>query len=80
LHVNFFLPSMKLLEKMRMGSKIVKKYDRPKTPYQRLLESGILSAEAQKKLEGDFQSLNPVAIQRKIVMLQDNLERMVLRN
>jgi hypothetical protein len=78
LHVNFFLPSMKLLEKMRMGSKIVKKYDRPKTPYQRLLESGILSAEAQKKLEGDFQSLNPVAIQRKIVMLQDNLERMVL--
>jgi hypothetical protein len=79
LHVNFFLPSMKLVEKTRVGSKIVKKYDRPKTPYQRLLEAGALSAEAHRKLEREFQSLNPVGIQRKIVMMQDNLERMVLR-
>jgi hypothetical protein len=79
LQVNFFLPSMKLLEKTRVGSKIVKKYDRPKTPYQRLRESGILSQEALDKLEREFQSLNPVAIQRKIVTLQDSLEKMVLR-
>jgi hypothetical protein len=79
LHVNFFLPSMKLLEKTRVGSKIVKKYDRPKTPYQRLLESGTLAGEARMKLEREFQSLNPVGIQKKIVMFQDNLERLVMR-
>lgn len=79
LHINFFLPSMKLLEKTRVGSKIVKKYDRPKTPYQRLLESGILTEEARLNLEKEFQSLNPVSIQRKIVTLQDNLEKMVIR-
>jgi len=36
---NFFLPSMKLLEKKRIGSKIVKKHDSPKTPHRRVLES-----------------------------------------
>ncbi len=70
---------MKLLEKTRVGSKIVKKYDSPRTPYQRLVESGILSKEAFQKLENEFRSLNPVAIQRKIVMLQDSLKKMVLR-
>lgn len=79
LQINFFLPSMKLLEKIRDGSKITKKYDHPKTPYQRLLESGILTEEARNRLQLEFQSLNPVNIQRKIIMLQDNLERLVVR-
>ena len=37
--VNYFQPSMKLIKKERFGSKIRKKYDRAKTPYQRLMES-----------------------------------------
>ncbi|BAL80273.1 hypothetical protein [Caldisericum exile] len=37
LYTNFFLPSMKLKEKTRIGSKVLKKYDKPKTPYQRIL-------------------------------------------
>lgn len=37
LRTNYFLPSMKLLEKQRVGSRVHKKYDRPKTPYQRAL-------------------------------------------
>jgi len=36
---NFFVPSVKLISKERIGSKTVKKHDMPKTPYQRLLES-----------------------------------------
>lgn len=38
---NFFIPQYKLKSKVRDGSKIKKKYDSPKTPYQRLLESNI---------------------------------------
>ncbi|MEO8666662.1 MAG: hypothetical protein ABI462_14305 [Ignavibacteria bacterium] len=38
--INFFLPSSKLLEKKRIGSKILKKYDKPQTPLERLLNSG----------------------------------------
>src|SRR5256885_12130160 len=29
---NLFLPSMKLLEKTRIGSKLKRRYDKPKTP------------------------------------------------
>ncbi|HEY3412829.1 MAG TPA: transposase family protein, partial [Armatimonadota bacterium] len=34
--VNFFLPSMKLLEKTREGARVRKTYDTPRTPYQRV--------------------------------------------
>jgi len=37
LYHNFFLPSVKLIEKERIRSKIIKKHDKPKTPYQRIL-------------------------------------------
>jgi hypothetical protein len=79
LHINFFLPSMKLKEKVRVGSKIIKKYDEAKTPYQRLRESGIMTDESRKNLEKEFEGLNVVAIQRSISDLQIKLEKMVLR-
>ncbi len=34
---NLFLPSMKLLEKTRIGSKLKRRYDKPQTPLERLL-------------------------------------------
>lgn len=36
---NFFIPQYRLLSKVRIGAKIKKKYDQPKTPYERLLQS-----------------------------------------
>ncbi|URA09815.1 hypothetical protein KDW03_10055 [Thermospira aquatica] len=47
LYANFFQPVMKMTEKKRIGSKLQKKHDDIKTPYQRLLESSYVS-EAQK--------------------------------
>jgi len=38
-YVNFFQPSAKLVSKEWIGPKVVKHYDKPKTPYKRLLES-----------------------------------------
>ncbi len=40
LYVNFFLPSAKLVSKVRVGAKVRKIYDTPQTPYQRLMASG----------------------------------------
>ena len=37
---NLFLPSMKLLKKERIDSKVKRHYDKPKTPFERVLESG----------------------------------------
>jgi hypothetical protein len=49
--VNFFEPSMKLIDKTRTGAKVKKIYDDPKTPWQRLQDSGTLSDKGQAQLE-----------------------------
>ncbi len=36
---NFFQPSVKLLKKVRIGSKLKRVYEDPKTPFERVLES-----------------------------------------
>src|SRR6202790_740339 len=46
LYTNFFQPVMKLIRKERTGAKVKKTYDRPRTPYQRLLDSSALSKRA----------------------------------
>ena len=63
---NFFMPQMKLKEKTRIKSKLRKKYDTPKTPLERLIESKVLSAEQEKELLNIRDSYNPVEL-RKIV-------------
>ena len=63
---NYFCPSMKLLSKKRINSKYVKKYDTPKTPYQRLIASVHISLEAKQKLTDTFQLLNPFTLKKKI--------------
>ena len=56
---NFFLPTQKLVSKTRVGAKIVKKHDNPKTPYQRLMESGHLSEAEKAALTVRKLALNP---------------------
>lgn len=63
---NFFVPQLKLIEKVRVGSKIVKKYDKPKTPYQRLLESPHLTMGQKENLRREFQLLNPIELREVI--------------
>jgi hypothetical protein len=73
--VNFFYPSQKLISKTRIGSKVKKKYDTPKTPYMRLIECDHISEEIKKNLKDQFEKLNPVALQKKLVRLQEKLWR-----
>ena len=63
---NFFLPNKKLIEKRRVGAKIVKKYDDPKTPYQRLLEHEKFSESEKEKLRAVYAKLNPAELKRSI--------------
>lgn len=56
---NFFFTSYKLISKERRGARIIKKYDKPKTPAQRLLDSGCLSATQTRRLSKTIYSLNP---------------------
>lgn len=75
LHTNFFMPSMKLIEKKRNGSRVSKRYDTPKTPYHRVLESENVPPESKRKLEKIFPTLNPVTLREEIAELRDELYR-----
>lgn len=63
---NFFTPSTKLIKKERIGSRIVKIYDTPKTPYQRLIESGYLSNDKKRYLITQFKNLDPYFLKREL--------------
>jgi len=66
LYKNFFQPTMKLIKKERIAGKPKKKYDKPKTPYKRLIESNQIPAETKKKLQQIYASLNPAELKRRI--------------
>jgi len=66
LYKNFFQPVMKLQSKERVEGKLRRRYDKPKTPYQRLLESGKLPLRVQKTLQELHASLNPAELKRQI--------------
>lgn len=70
---NFFQPVMKLVSKERVGGKVRRKYDKPKTPFQRLMESGQISEEKKVQLEATYLSLNPAELKRKIDARLDRL-------
>jgi hypothetical protein len=63
---NFFIPSVKLISKRREGAKIIKVYDKPKTPVQRLMESENISTETKKRLSKKAEQLNPFHLQKQM--------------
>jgi 5S rRNA maturation endonuclease (ribonuclease M5) len=66
LFLNFFCPSVKLLEKKRVASKTVKRYDKPKTPYRRVLESPAVSEESKRTLKELYKTLNPFDLRKAL--------------
>jgi len=73
LYKNFFQPVMKLVSKERIGGSVKRKYATPKTPYQRLMESGQISEQIRKQLETVYLSLNPAQLKRSINTKLDKL-------
>lgn len=73
LYVNFFQPALKLIQKRRQGARVYKVYDQARTPYQRLLASGVLSLDKNLALANMYETLNPVALLRQIRKEQEHL-------
>ncbi|MDI6690017.1 MAG: hypothetical protein QME54_06360 [Actinomycetota bacterium] len=55
------------------GSKVKKRYDRAKTPFKRVLESPHVPEENKERLKGEYVTLNPAELKRKITKLQTEL-------
>lgn len=71
LYTNFFQPTMKLVSKSRHGAKVHKVYDTAQTPYQRLMESDVLTEAMKAQLAATYRGLNPVWLLKQI---NSNLE------
>lgn len=68
-YVNFFQPVMQCVEKKRIGSKYVRRYDVPKTPYQRVMADLRIDGEVKEKLAQQYTSLNPKTLRQEIDIL-----------
>lgn len=73
---NYFLPSVKLIDKERIGSKHIKKHDKPKTPYQRILESKYIDKEIKLSLTKQLELLNPFELNNLIQMKLKKITRL----
>jgi hypothetical protein len=65
---NFFLPSVKLIEKERIRSKVIKKHDLPQTPYQRVMQADVFDVSWAMKqiLTRKLKTLNPFTLKKII--------------
>ena len=76
---NFFVPTMKLVEKQRIGAKIKKKFDDPRTPYDRVMESKYVSQEIKERLKERKSKLNPFELRRglesKLIELNSKIQK-----
>jgi len=74
---NFFLPSVKLLEKKLVDGKHIKRYDTPKTPYQRVLESTHVATSVKHSLKEQFENLNPFKLRKVMEIKLKNIFRVL---
>jgi hypothetical protein len=73
IYLNHFVPSKKLIEKVRIGSKYKRKYDKAKTAYKRIMEHKEINQKVKDKLIMEHSQLNPLLLKRKIDTLIEEL-------
>ena len=64
--LNYFQPSVKLMERKRIGSRVQRKYDAPQTPFERLIELGVLSAHQIRSMQDQRDKLDPFELSAAI--------------
>jgi hypothetical protein len=75
--LNYFYPSQKLISKTRVGSKVRKIYDKPKTPAMRLLENPTVPATVKQTIQTTLAHLDPVALSNQVDTLVNLLHDML---
>jgi hypothetical protein len=63
---NHFRPTFKLKSKEKQGSRYRRCYEKPQTPYQRLIARRELSPQARHRLKLEHETLNPFTLKKTI--------------
>lgn len=66
-YINFFLPVRKVIAKVRVGAKILKQFDEPQTPYERVLADPTISEQTKRYLRKRFKKMNPFLLYKEIL-------------
>ena len=78
--VNFFYPSAKLVEKVRLGGGRIRRiYDQPKSPFRRSMECEAVPGAVKIKLRHRRRQLDPFEQKANITTIQDRLIELVKR-
>lgn len=64
--LNFYYPSVRIIEKTRIGARVKKVYDNPKPPYLRLLESPDIEESVKKEMRKRASNLHIVKQKRLV--------------
>ncbi len=73
LYYNFFQPVMRLKEKSYEAGKLKREWDHARTPFDRLIETGVLSHRDREQLEALKGQTNPRTLRQEIYDLRDEL-------
>ena len=73
LYTNFFQPSFKLISKQRYGAGTQKRYDRPQTPCQRLIDHPAVAEKVKEGLRASGSRLDPLFLLSEIRAAQSAL-------
>jgi hypothetical protein len=80
LMMNLFQPSVKLMRKVRVGSRLTRKYDKPQAPLDRLLACAEGDAERLKNLKKLRESLDPFELACGIDRKLEKIDRLASRS
>ena len=75
LYRNFFQPTIKLREKVRIQGRIQRRYEPARTPYERLLDGKQIPVRVQRQLRAQYEQLNPAELHRNLEALRVELEQ-----
>lgn len=74
LYLNHFMPVRRTIEKVRIGAKYKRTYERTaQTPYQRVMASDAVLEETKQQLRMEHETLNPLRLKRNIDTLMDKI-------
>ncbi len=79
LWLNLFLPSVKLVKKVRVGSKVRRVYDAARTPFERVRECAQTDAQKVAQLEQLRKCLDPFQMSRSIERKLERISRLANR-
>ena len=72
-YTNYFQPLRKLIKKERVGAKVKKTYDAPRTPYRRVMETPEIPDKTKETLTRLYDQINPAQLKREMEKLQNKL-------